>query len=59
MACGAIKISARLKNTIAEMQGYVWDDKAGGESPLKENDHSMDAMRYFVKTMRIAAEIAA
>lgn len=59
MASGAIKVSARLKNTIAEMQGYVWDDKAGEEAPLKENDHSMDAMRYFVKTMRIVADIAA
>lgn len=36
-----------------EAGGYVWDDSAGDERPIKENDHMMDAMRYFVMTMRI------
>lgn len=33
-------------STLQELQGYVWaPDK---ESPLKEGDHGMDAMRYVV-----------
>ena len=43
-------------NTIAEFGIYSWDEKAterGEDAPLKENDHAMDAVRYFVKTMRL------
>jgi phage terminase large subunit len=57
MKTGAIKIAPTTKNLITELQGYVWDDKLGDEAPLKENDHACDAMRYFVKTMRIVNEI--
>lgn len=49
-----IKISPDCKNTIREFEGYVWDDKAGEDKPVKVNDHAMDDMRYFVKTMKIA-----
>lgn len=51
---GKIKVSASCKNWIKEAQGYVWDESAGDDRPLKINDHSMDQMRYFVKTMHIA-----
>lgn len=51
---GKIKISPDCKNTIREFEGYVWDDKAGDDRPVKVNDHAMDDMRYFVKTMKIA-----
>ena len=54
MRSGRIKISDGCRNLIRELQGYVWDEKAGGDVPLKLNDHACDAMRYFVKTMRIA-----
>ena len=40
-------------NTIGEFGIYSWDEKAsekGEDTPLKENDHAMDAIRYFVKT---------
>ena len=57
MASGAIKLSPNLKNLLMELQGYVWDDKSGDDTPLKENDHLMDAMRYFVKTMRLVDDI--
>lgn len=36
---------------LAEMIGYTWDEKAqarGEDAPLKENDHSCDAIRYVV-----------
>lgn len=54
MRTGKIKISPSCKNTIAELQGYVWDDTKETDTPLKVRDHAMDAMRYMVHTMRIA-----
>lgn len=54
MRQGKIKICRNCKNLIAELQGYVWDEKANGaEKPIKINDHACDALRYFVKTMRV------
>lgn len=50
---GYIVISSKCKEWKAEASGYVWDDNAQEDRPIKENDHLMDAMRYFVKTMRI------
>lgn len=47
----------RCENTIAEFGAYLWDSNAvdrGEDAPLKENDHAMDACRYFVKTMHLA-----
>ena len=44
------------ENTIKEFELYMWDLKAsesGVDVPEKENDHAMDAVRYFVKTMRL------
>lgn len=35
-------------STLDEFDAYVWDPKAKkGEQPLKQNDHGMDAARYF------------
>lgn len=51
---GRIKVNPSLKAVIHEFESYVWDDKATEDTPLKQNDHAMDAMRYFVKTMRIS-----
>ena len=50
LSAGRVKICECCENTLEEMQGYVWDDKAaqrGEDTPLKVNDHAMDAMRYF------------
>jgi len=52
-ANGLVRVHDSCKNTIEEVQGYVWDSKAadrGVEQPLKANDHCMDALRYFVRT---------
>lgn len=54
MKLGYIKILRSCKNTIAELNGYVWDDKSADDKPIKERDHAMDSMRYFVKTYNIA-----
>ena len=56
MRRGNIKISAKVPNLVKEIQGYVWDDTKQEDSPLKVDDHAMDAMRYFVKTKHIAKE---
>lgn len=47
---------SRCENTIQEFSGYIWDEKAadaGFDAPLKVNDHAMDSIRYFCRTMRI------
>ena len=33
---------------IREFGLYRWKDGAGTDIPVKENDHAMDDMRYFV-----------
>lgn len=47
-------VHERCKRLIAELQGYIWDEKAalrGVEQPVKVNDHACDALRYFCKTV--------
>jgi len=41
-------------NTIREFQTYCWDDKAIREEPLKENDHCMDSVRYYVRSFLVS-----
>ena len=51
---GKIKVNDCCKRTIKEYGLYSWDLKPGGEDrPIKDNDHAMDATRYFVATMKI------
>ena len=35
-------------DSIREFALYRWSEGAGQEKPLKENDHAMDEIRYFV-----------
>ena len=53
MQTGKIKISPSCKAWIKEAQGYVWDETAADDRPVKVDDHAMDDTRYFVKTMNI------
>lgn len=49
--------SDRCKHTTEEFGMYAWDEKAserGEDRPIKENDHCMDANRYFVYTLKLA-----
>lgn len=51
-----IAFSDTCKNTKMEFASYVWDEKAakyGEDKPVKEHDHAMDAVRYFVKFIEI------
>ena len=45
---GKIKISAKCEDTLREFSLYRWDERAGADCPVKENDHAMDDIRYFV-----------
>lgn len=51
MQTGKIKICACCTNTLAEFAAYRWDEKAAEDKPIKENDHAMDDIRYFVRTI--------
>lgn len=55
LSVGRIKVNARCKSTLKEFGTYAWDEKAaiqtGAERPIKQNDHAMDALRYFVHTV--------
>ena len=50
---GKVKISPRCKNLVKEMQGYVWDENAPEDRPVKEADHACDALRYGCYTMKM------
>ena len=53
MVDGLIFVSPKCENWKREAQGYVWDEKATEDKPVKENDHAMDDTRYFVQTMKL------
>ena len=56
MQTGKIKIDPGCTNWLREVQGYVWDEDPAADRPLKAEDHQMDQMRYFVKTMGVGRE---
>lgn len=53
ISLGKYKICKKCKETIKEFYSYLWNEKRadkGEEEPIKENDHHMDADRYFFNT---------
>ena len=48
---GTIKLHCSCKDSIREFGLYRWDEKATEDKPIKENDHAMDDIRYFVMTV--------
>jgi len=56
MQKGNLVIHERCKNTIREIESYVWDKKKserGDDEPLKKNDHAVDALRYAIATHKV------
>lgn len=53
MKLGQIAIGNTLAELKREFTGYVWDDRADSDKPIKVDDHGMDALRYFVRTKRV------
>ena len=50
---GRLHFAPECKDILREFGLYRWDEKAHGDKPIKENDHAMDDMRYFVQTVMI------
>jgi PBSX family phage terminase large subunit len=54
---GKLLVCSECKNTIREIESYVWDIKAaekGDDEPVKKNDHCVDALRYAVASHKVA-----
>ena len=50
----ALRFFSLCTRTAEEFERYVWDESAarrGEDKPVKEHDHCMDALRYFVMTV--------
>lgn len=48
LQCGDVFFNACCTDCIREFGLYRWDEKAPMDRPIKENDHSMDDVRYFI-----------
>jgi PBSX family phage terminase large subunit len=48
---GKIKVCNCCVDTIKEFSAYRWDPKKPIDAPIKEDDHAMDDIRYFVQTV--------
>ena len=44
---GQLRFHESCRDIIREFSLYCWNEKAGADAPVKENDHAMDDMRYF------------
>ena len=51
LQAGLLHFNRTCVNTKAEFGAYAWDEKSSSDTVIKENDHSMDQMRYFVRTI--------
>ena len=58
MKRGLIKVvdNHSMKDWKKEAGGYVWDEKAPDDKPVKVADHFMDSTRYYVRTKKIAVK---
>ena len=48
---GELRFSETCRDTLREFTLYVWDENAPKDAPVKEFDHAMDDIRYFVATV--------
>ena len=48
---GLLEIHESCTETIKEFEGYAWDDKSQEDAVIKESDHHMDLIRYYVWTV--------
>lgn len=51
LAGGNVKIMRSCADCIREFGLYRWDADSGEDRVIKENDHAMDDVRYFVSTV--------
>ena len=51
---GKIQVCTICERILDEFGTYIWDERAaqgGKEQPVKQNDHSLDALRYYVNSL--------
>ena len=48
---GRLMFHESCRDTIREFGLYRWNESSGRDAPVKENDHAMDDIRYFVTDM--------
>ena len=48
---GKLLFSSSCRDTIREFSLYVWDPNSGEDRPVKQHDHAMDEIRYFVTAL--------
>lgn len=48
---GRLLFCPDCRDILREFALYRWDESASEDRPIKENDHAMDDMRYFVSTI--------
>jgi PBSX family phage terminase large subunit len=46
-----IKICNSCKDSMREFSVYCWNINSDKDEPIKQNDHAMDDIRYFVSTI--------
>ena len=47
----SLLICNSCKDSMREFSLYRWEDSLSKDVPVKENDHAMDDIRYFVSTL--------
>lgn len=47
---GALYFHKSCTETFKEFESYSWDEKSTTDAVIKDNDHSMDQLRYFCRT---------
>lgn len=50
---GTVRVGRGCRSLADELAGYVWDERAEVDRPVKVADHACDALRYGVETMRM------
>lgn len=48
---GRVRICNTCTDAMREFSLYRWDERGGRDAPIKQNDHAMDDIRYFVSTV--------
>lgn len=53
---GGLMIHESCTDILREFTLYRWEEGIGRDQPVKENDHAMDDMRYFVSSLETGDE---
>lgn len=51
LEAGRLLLHSSCKDTVREFGLYRWEENGAKDQPIKENDHAMDDIRYFVETV--------